>query len=160
MYWMRSWPWLAAISAAMRAGIWVLSMWSTVTLTPNFVPHSLAKGSNHLSWAGTKWLHMRIFRSPDSFRDGCSKRVAPGAGAGPDAEVGAVSLALPVWFFPHAARSAAAPIPFTKTRRVIPPDSCGSAICSSSQTAADDKLAPRPTTGGAPDKPDLGHRAR
>ena len=54
-------------------------MWSTVTLTPTFFPHSCTNGSNHLSCAGTKWLHSRILRSPESLRVG-SVNVADGAG--------------------------------------------------------------------------------
>jgi hypothetical protein len=76
MNWMRSWPWPAWISAEIRAGIWTLSMWSTVTLTPTFLPQSLAKGSNQLSWLGTKWLHIRILRSPESLEAGSWKLVA------------------------------------------------------------------------------------
>src|SRR4029450_2651935 len=68
----------ACISAEIRAGIWTLSMWSTVTLTPTFLPQSLAKGSNQLSWLGTKWLHIRILRSPDSL-DAGSRKVVAGA---------------------------------------------------------------------------------
>src|SRR5262245_42106693 len=30
-------------------------------VTPFFLPHSVAKPSNHLSYWGTKWLHWRIF---------------------------------------------------------------------------------------------------
>jgi hypothetical protein len=45
----RSWPWPALISAALRAGMSALSMWSTVTRTPLSSPHFLAKPSNHLS---------------------------------------------------------------------------------------------------------------
>src|SRR6185503_8765078 len=37
-------------------------MWSTVTVTLFFSPQSFTQGSNHLSYAGTKWLHWRIFR--------------------------------------------------------------------------------------------------
>src|SRR4029453_774874 len=78
MNWMRSWPWPAWVSAAIRAGIWVLSMWSTVTLTPTLEPQSLAKGSNHVSWLGTKWLQSRILRSPLSLEAG-SVKVVDGA---------------------------------------------------------------------------------
>ena len=66
MYWITSWPWPAWISAAIRVGIWALSMWSTVTLTPTFLPQSWANGRNHWSWLGTKWLQSRILRSPES----------------------------------------------------------------------------------------------
>src|SRR5512132_349233 len=76
MYWMRSWPWPAWISAAIRVGIWALSMWSTVTLTPTFLPQSLANGSNQASWLGTKWLQSRILRSPESLEAGSVKLVA------------------------------------------------------------------------------------
>src|SRR5919198_5207374 len=97
MYWIRSWPWPAWISAAMRAGIWVLSMWSTVTLTPTFLPQSLANGSNHLSWLGTKWLQSRIRRSPDSLLRGSTKVVL---GAGSDGAAG-----VPAGFLPLQAAS-------------------------------------------------------
>src|SRR5918999_1705724 len=53
-------------------------MWSTVTSTPTRLPHSRAQGSNHVSWAGTKWLHIRIDRAPDS-GDAGSVNVPSGA---------------------------------------------------------------------------------
>jgi hypothetical protein len=46
---------------------------------PAAVPHSRAKPSNHTSWLGTKWLHIRMRRSPDSADAGSSKTVAEGA---------------------------------------------------------------------------------
>ena len=72
------------ISAAMRVGICAWSMWSTVTLTPTLPPQSLANRSNQVSWLGTKWLHSRIFSSPESLRVGSVKVScgAPVAGAG------------------------------------------------------------------------------
>ena len=81
MYWITSWPWPAWISAAIRVGVWALSMWSTVTLTPTFLPQSWAKGRNHwLSWLGTKWLQSRILRSPESLvRGSCFEEVVDGA---------------------------------------------------------------------------------
>ena len=45
-------------------------MWSTVTSTPTREPHSLTHGSNQVSCAGTKWLHMRIDRAPESAERG------------------------------------------------------------------------------------------
>ena len=60
-------PSLADTSAAARVGISAWLMWSTVTFTPTSLPHDWAKGSNHLSWRGTKRLRWRILRSPDSF---------------------------------------------------------------------------------------------
>ena len=83
---MRSWPCLAWISAAVRAGISAWLMWSTVTLTPTCFPHSCTNGSNHSSAAGTKWLHIRIFRSPESLRVG-SVNVVDGVGT-PGADCG------------------------------------------------------------------------
>src|SRR4029450_12005277 len=87
---MRSWPCPAWISAAVRAGISAWLMWSTVTLTPTCFPHSCTKGSNHLSCAGTKWLHNKIFRSPESLRVG-SVNVVDGAGTSGGAVGGADS---------------------------------------------------------------------
>lgn len=81
MYWMRSCPSRAAISAATRPGISALLMWSMVTWTPALMPQSLAKGSNHSSWLGTKWLHSRIERPPESFDDGAWSVVSVGAPA-------------------------------------------------------------------------------
>jgi hypothetical protein len=49
MNWITSWPERAAISASMRAGMAVTSMWSTVTSTPTCLPQSTANLSNHLS---------------------------------------------------------------------------------------------------------------
>src|SRR5215470_3023700 len=59
---MMSWPAPAANSAAMRAGMSRCGMWSTRTLTPFFSPHSLAKLSYQVSYAGMKWLHCKIRR--------------------------------------------------------------------------------------------------
>src|SRR3954451_11281980 len=118
MYWMRSWPWPAATSAAIRPGISVLLMWSTVTLTPTLLPQSLTKGSNHLSCAGTKWLHNRIDKDPDNFDAGSLNAVSVGAPADEAACAGdgpAVVLSLP-----HAARKAAAAADWMNARRVIP----------------------------------------
>src|SRR3954454_240293 len=106
MYWMRSWPWPAATSAAIRPGISVLLMWSTVTSTPTLLPQSLTKGSNHVSCAGTKWLHSSIDNGPDNFEDGSLNAVSVGAPADDAASPGdgpADFLSLP-----HAARNAAA----------------------------------------------------
>src|SRR5262245_49261615 len=59
---MMSCPAPAANSAAMRAGMSRCGMWSTRTLTPFFSPHSLAKLSYQVSYAGMKWLHCRMRR--------------------------------------------------------------------------------------------------
>src|SRR4030095_6668974 len=48
-------------------------MWATVTLAPTFLPQSWAKGRNHWSWLGTKWLQSRILRSPESLVLGSGK---------------------------------------------------------------------------------------
>src|SRR5579883_3213425 len=56
----RSCPALAEASAAARAAMFCSGMWSTVTATLFFWPQSLANWSNHLSKAGTKWLHWII----------------------------------------------------------------------------------------------------
>src|SRR5919109_3147068 len=53
----RSCPELADTSAARRAGISRCGIWSTLALTPFFAPQSRTNWSNHLSYAGTKWLH-------------------------------------------------------------------------------------------------------
>ena len=46
----RSWPFRAATSAAARALISPIAMWSTITSVSCFSPHSLVKTpSNHLS---------------------------------------------------------------------------------------------------------------
>src|SRR5881227_10047 len=87
---MRSWPWPAATSADSRVGRSARSTWSTDTFTPTCRPQSLANGSNHWSCLGTKWLHCRTRRSPDSFLDGLAN-VVVGAPAGP---LGAVVLLL------------------------------------------------------------------
>src|SRR5918996_6242849 len=111
MYWMMSWPDPAASSDSMRAGIWVLSMWSTVTLTPTFLPQSLANGSNHLSCRGTKWLHIRIFRSPEILADGSANSTV---GAAP-LVVGCADLSsLPQ---PAARYTAPAAAPWRNVRR-------------------------------------------
>jgi hypothetical protein len=81
---MRSWPSLAEISAEARAGMSARLMWSTVTLTPTWRPHSAAKGSNQRSWRGTKWLHCRILRSPDNFLVGSTRVEVTLVAAGPD----------------------------------------------------------------------------
>src|SRR5262245_31398811 len=47
-------------------------MWSTLTLTSLFSPHLVIQvWSNQSSYAGTKWTHWRIFRSPLSQRPVC-----------------------------------------------------------------------------------------
>src|SRR5262249_47463246 len=59
----RLWPCRAATSAAARALIPALPMLSTVTSVLFLSPHSLTYFSlNHLSKAGTKCTHWRIFR--------------------------------------------------------------------------------------------------
>ena len=63
-----SWPLWAATSAAARAGR-VLAMWSTWTWTSFFWPHCVIHVlSNHVSYAGTKWIHWMMLRSPLSQR--------------------------------------------------------------------------------------------
>src|SRR5581483_1869510 len=65
--WNRSWPLCAATSELAVAYRSALLMWSTVTLTSFFSPHCFVQVlSNHVSYAGTKWAHWRIFRSPFS----------------------------------------------------------------------------------------------
>src|SRR6266496_2316504 len=89
-------------------------MWSTVTLTPTFLPQSLANGSNHLSWLGTKWLQSRMRRSPESLLLGSANVVL---GAGSDGAAGAPAGFLPL----HAARApptATSPEESRKVRRV------------------------------------------
>src|SRR2546428_5966656 len=59
----RSWPFWAETSAAARALSPARPMLSTVTSVSFFWPHSLTYVSlNHLSKAGTKCTHWRIFR--------------------------------------------------------------------------------------------------
>ena len=55
----RSCPDPADASAAARAATSCTGMWSTVTCVL-LLPQSLANLSNHLSYAGTKWLHCTI----------------------------------------------------------------------------------------------------
>ena len=59
-------------------------MWSTVTSTPTREPQSLAQGSNQVSCAGTKWLHIRIDIAPESADRGSTNvsAGAPWVGAG------------------------------------------------------------------------------
>src|SRR4051794_19479175 len=93
-------------------------MWSTVTSTPTLLPQSLTKGSNHVSCAGTKWLHSSIDNGPDNFEAGSLNAVSVGAPADDAASPGdgpADFLSLP-----HAARNAAAAADWMKARRVIP----------------------------------------
>src|SRR5262249_6690795 len=56
----RSWPFLAATSAAIREGRSRLVMWSTVTSILFWLPQSVANLSNQVSYSGTKWFHCRI----------------------------------------------------------------------------------------------------
>src|SRR4051794_24250538 len=124
MYWIRSWPCPAWISAAMRVGICAWSMWSTTTFTPTFCPHALANWSNHVSWLGTKWLHRRIFRSPESFLVG-SVKVSLGAWLGsPPGPPGPASssLAQPMSVPPSVPPSATAPAPRRRLRRLTEND--------------------------------------
>src|SRR5918995_218863 len=114
---MRSCPCPAEISEAMRAGTSAVLMWSTVALTPTCSPHSLTNASNQASCCGTKWLHIRIDRSPDRDVDGSEKTTsgtfpppapgeAPGdAAAPPCGSSGASGLVLG----PQAVTAAARP---------------------------------------------------
>src|SRR5919202_3313055 len=62
----RSWPAPAEASAARRAGMSALRMWSIFTSTLFLSPQSLAYLSNQSSYAGTKWLQRRILSdAPD-----------------------------------------------------------------------------------------------
>src|SRR5437762_12026787 len=73
----RSCPLLAAASAAARALISLTEMWSTMTSVLCFAPHSLVKVlSNHLSYAGTKWVHCTIFNVLRLAHARCGKRKA------------------------------------------------------------------------------------
>src|SRR6185295_187497 len=56
----RSCPDPADTSAAARAGTFCTGTWSTVTAILFFSPQALAKLSNQVSYAGTKWLHCTI----------------------------------------------------------------------------------------------------
>src|SRR6266540_6352810 len=104
-------------------------MWSTVTLTPTCFPQSLANGSNHASWLGTKWLQSRMRRSPESLLLGSTN---VGLGAGSEGAAGA-----PVGFLPLQAASvppsATSPEESRKVRRVR---SRGSSMAVSDQRAA------------------------
>src|SRR5215207_5635574 len=119
---MRSWPSLAAISAAVRPGISALLMWLTLTPTPTFVPQSLAKGSNQTSWLGTKWLQSRIDKDPDSFLVGSLNVDSVGApallAASWSAGDGVSASSSP----PHAASTAVAATAPRNVRRVMPGD--------------------------------------
>src|SRR5436305_4529147 len=108
----RSWPCPPAISADSRVGRSARSTWSTDTFTPTRWPHCLAKGSNHWSCLGTKWLHCRMRRSPDSFLAGWLNTVvgAPAAALG---EV--VVLLVP----PQAAATSRPPVTPRNLRREI-----------------------------------------
>src|SRR5918998_675355 len=79
MCWMRSWPDPAEIWEVIWPGTSAVLMWSTVTVTPTFSPQSRAKASNHSSWLGTKWLHIRMRRSPERVDAGSSNTVVDGA---------------------------------------------------------------------------------
>src|SRR5918995_1211629 len=57
----------------MRGGTSATLMWSTVTLTPTCWPQSATNWSNHSSWLGTKWLHIRMERFPESCDVGSTK---------------------------------------------------------------------------------------
>src|SRR3712207_6299907 len=83
----------AWISAAMRVGICAWSTWSTTTFTPTLLPQSCANLSNQVSWLGTKWLHRRIFSSPDSLPAGSLNVVSGASPVEPGSVVGDSSLA-------------------------------------------------------------------
>src|SRR5262245_36902 len=61
--WMSCPDW-AATSAVARGTTSAKLTWSTGPSTPLAAPQALAHGSNHLSYAGTKWLHWRILSCP------------------------------------------------------------------------------------------------
>ncbi len=144
---MRSWPEPAAIWEVIWPITSAVLMWSTVTLTPTCWPQSRANPSNHSSWLGTKWLHMRMRRSPDSADAGSSRMVDAGAPTSSGrAVVGDASSSSP----PHAdssgGASALAAMPCRNPRRVmlngraterivLPPDRAA-CVSSSSNTAA------------------------
>src|SRR5439155_6829601 len=109
---MRSWPWPAAISADNRVGRSARSTWSTDTFTPVWRPQSLAKGSNHWSCLGTKWLHCRMRRSPASCFGGCLNTVV----GAPAAALGAVVVP---FVPPQAAATTRPPVTPRNFRREI-----------------------------------------
>jgi len=100
----------------MRAGMSAVLMWSTVTVTPTCLPHSLAKSSNHLSWRGTKWLHIRILRVPLSFEDG-SVKVVFGAPPAPPVEAAPLGSELVSSALQAASVAAARPLVTRNDRR-------------------------------------------
>src|SRR5262245_20836321 len=105
-------------------------MWSTVTLTPTFVPQSLANGSNHVSWLGTKWLQSRMRRSPESLLLGSTN---VGLGAGSDGAAGALAGFWPLQAAASVPPSATSPEESRRVRRVR---SRGSSMAVSDQRAA------------------------
>jgi hypothetical protein len=120
MNWITSWPCPAETSAAMRVVICAWSMWSTLTLTPTLLPQSRANLSNQVSWLGTKWLHSRMVRSPESFFVGSANDSAGapvGGAAGPPGPASS-SLAHPASGPPSAAPRARAPVVRSRSRRV------------------------------------------
>ncbi len=88
-------------------------MWSTVTLTPTFLPQSWAKGRNHWSWLGTKWLQSRILRSPESLVLGSVKLTdgawpaasSPPPGPPPPGSLVQAAMAAPMPATPTARRN-------------------------------------------------------
>src|SRR5215217_1043506 len=88
-------------------------MWSTVTLTPTFLPQSWAKGRNHWSWLGTKWLQSRILRSPESLVLGSVKLTdgawpaasCPPPGPPPPGSLEQAAIAAPMPATPTARRN-------------------------------------------------------
>src|SRR4051812_31640902 len=80
----RSCPLWAATSAAARVSRSVLLMCSTLTWTSLAWPHCLTQVlSNQVSYAGTKWTHWMIGRSPLSCR--CLNFIGPANENGADA---------------------------------------------------------------------------
>src|SRR6516225_153506 len=95
----RSWPFLADTSDAARVGRSTRLMLSTTTLVLFFWPHSFVKVPlNQVSYAGTKWLHCRIF---SVFCWACARSGKRNAGPAP-------------------AASAPVPASLTNSRREIP----------------------------------------
>ena len=112
----RSCPDFAPASAAKRAGRSACGMRSIFTVTPFVSPHFFAQPSRYVSKSGTKWLHWRMLRLPESF--GRAPMLAEAAAGDPLAPPPAPVFCCPT----HAASTgavAAAAAPFSKVRRLI-----------------------------------------
>ena len=89
----RSWPFCADTSAAARELIAGMPTWSTITSVSFFSPHCLVYVlSNHLSYAGTKWLHWRIFKVRVAARAGRVRIQGPTLAASPTAPATCTNL--------------------------------------------------------------------